>query len=68
MDINSLINTQLICLDLQAKNKKEVLEELAQTLDSAGKLSSKKAYLSDVYKREEIANTGFEDGVAIPHA
>jgi fructose-specific PTS system IIC-like component len=68
MDINSLINTQLICLDLKAKTKTELLEEMAETLKSAGKLSSKKKYLSDVYLREAIANTGFEDGIAIPHA
>lgn len=68
MDINSLINTQLICLELKAKTKKHLLEEMAQMLDTAGKLSSKKNYLSDVYKREAIGNTGFEDGIAIPHA
>jgi fructose-specific PTS system IIC-like component len=68
MDINSLINTQLICLELKAKTKKELFEEMAQMLDAAGKLSSKKNYLLDVYKREAIGNTGFEDGIAIPHA
>jgi len=68
MDINSLINSQLVCLELKANSKIELLEEMAGMLESAGKLSSKKNYLSDVYAREAIGNTGFEDGIAIPHA
>lgn len=68
MDIDSLINSQLVCLELKANSKIELLEEMAGMLESAGKLSSKKNYLSDVYEREAIGNTGFEDGIAIPHA
>lgn len=68
MDINSLISSQLICLEVKANSKVELLEEMAGILERGGKLSSKKDYLSDVYAREAIGNTGFEDGIAIPHA
>ena len=68
MNIHSLIDTNVICLDLKATSKESILEEMVQILDDAGKLSDKKQYLLDVWAREEIGNTGFEDGIAIPHA
>jgi fructose-specific PTS system IIC-like component len=68
MDITNLIGPETICLDLKAKTKDEALEELVDLLDSAGKLANKEKFLADLWKREEIGNTGFEDGIAIPHA
>ncbi|SHO58712.1 fructose-specific PTS transporter subunit EIIC [Vibrio quintilis] len=68
MNITNLIEPEIICLDLKAQTKDEVLKELVELLNNAGKLSDKKQYLADVWKREEIGNTGFEDGIAIPHA
>ncbi|MGF1740484.1 fructose-specific PTS transporter subunit EIIC [Vibrio profundum] len=68
MEIQSLINADLICLDLAAKTKQDALAEMATLLDKAGKLSDKEQYLADVWAREEIGNTGFEQGIAIPHA
>lgn len=66
--IKELINKDLICLDLKAQNKDEVFAQMAAILDAQGKLSDKEAFIQDIYAREEIGNTGFEDGVAIPHA
>ncbi|MFV0575410.1 MAG: fructose-specific PTS transporter subunit EIIC [Vibrio sp.] len=66
--ITQLINENLICLNLKATTKDEVFNEMAAILDSQGKLSNKEQFLKDIYAREEIGNTGFEDGVAIPHA
>jgi len=68
MDIHSLIDTKVICLDLRATSKEGILEEMVQILEAAGKLSDKEQFLADVWAREEIGNTGFEDGIAIPHA
>lgn len=68
MDITHLIEPHTICLNLQARTKEEVLLELVDILDSAGKLANKDQYLADIWKREAIGNTGFEDGIAIPHA
>ncbi|ANW24452.1 PTS fructose transporter subunit IIA [Vibrio coralliilyticus] len=68
MDITNLIKPETICLDLKAQTKGEVLEELVSMLDAAGKLDSKERFLADVWKREEIGNTGFDEGIAIPHA
>ena len=68
MNITSLIDTNVICLDLKSTSKESILEEMVNILNDAGKLSNKQQFLSDVWAREEIGNTGFEDGIAIPHA
>ncbi|EEW11526.1 Phosphotransferase system fructose-specific component IIB [Vibrio mimicus VM573] len=66
--INQLINANLIQLDLQANSKQEVFEELINILHAQGRISEKATFLNDIQAREELGNTGFEDGVAIPHA
>lgn len=64
MDITTLLDTNTICLDLQAQTKEEVLAELVDILDCTGRLSDKDQFLRDIWKREQIGNTGFEDGIA----
>ncbi|WP_217518884.1 PTS fructose transporter subunit IIABC [Vibrio metschnikovii] len=66
--ITELINQQLIKLDLSATDKNGVLEELVEILASQGRLSNKQQFLADIHAREALGNTGFEEGVAIPHA
>ncbi|MDA0118959.1 fructose-specific PTS transporter subunit EIIC [Vibrio sp. T11.5] len=66
--ITDLINQELICLDLQATTKQEVFEELIELLNNNHRISDKAQFLNDIQAREEIGNTGFEDGVALPHA
>lgn len=66
--ITDLINQELICLDLQATTKQEVFEELIELLSNNHRISDKAQFLNDIQAREEIGNTGFEDGVALPHA
>ncbi|HHF2996951.1 fructose-specific PTS transporter subunit EIIC [Vibrio diabolicus] len=68
MDITNLIEQETICLDLKAQTKDEALKELVEMLEAAGKLNSQSQFLADIWKREEIGNTGFDDGIAIPHA
>lgn len=66
--ITNLINEKLICLDLQATTKDAVFREMIDLLAVQGKVSDKLLFLQDVQAREAIGNTGFEDGVALPHA
>lgn len=68
MDITTLIDTNAICLELKAHTKEQVLTELVDILDGTGKLADKDQFLRDIWKREQIGNTGFEEGIAIPHA
>ncbi len=66
--MKEILNEQLIKLDLAAKDKKSVFQELTDVLVSAGKVSDKELFMRDLWEREETGNTGFEDGIAIPHA
>ncbi|GAK86177.1 PTS system, fructose-specific IIA component / IIB component / IIC component [Vibrio ponticus] len=66
--MNEILNTQLIKLDLTATDKESVFNELAQVLVDAGKVSDHQQFVKDVWAREETGNTGFEDGIALPHA
>lgn len=66
--ITKLINEDLIKLDLQATSKEEVFKELVSILYTQGRISDQTQFLTDIKERETLGNTGFEDGVAIPHA
>jgi PTS system fructose-specific IIC component len=68
MMITDLINENLIRLDLKGTTKQDVFAELIDALDAEGRISNKAQFLADVQAREELGNTGFEEGVALPHA
>ncbi|HHP0449200.1 TPA: PTS sugar transporter subunit IIA [Vibrio harveyi] len=65
--ITELTNVNLIKGNLQANNKKEVFEELAQMLFEHNRVSSKEAFLTDIEAREALSVTSM-DGIAYPHA
>lgn len=65
--ITELTNVNLIKGNLQANNKKEVFEELAQMLFENNRISSKEAFLTDIEVRETLSVTSM-DGIAYPHA
>lgn len=66
--IKTLLTEDVICLNLQSKNKADLFREMAQLLFRAGRISDEKQFLQDVLSRESEGNTGFDDGIAIPHA
>lgn len=66
--ITTLINRQLICLDLAAGSKEEVFTEMARMLKEQGKIGDEQQFVADLWAREELDNTGFEEGIALPHA
>jgi PTS system fructose-specific IIC component len=66
--IDNFLNEQLICLDLKSSSKAEVFAELVDLLVKNGNVSDKEQFLADVNAREAVSNTGFEEGVAFPHA
>ncbi|EMK6931360.1 PTS sugar transporter subunit IIA [Vibrio alginolyticus] len=65
--ITELTNVNLIKGNLQANNKKEVFEELAQMLFENNRISSREAFLTDIEAREALSVTSM-DGIAYPHA
>lgn len=65
--ITELTNVNLITGNLQANNKKEVFEELAQMLLDNERINNKSAFLDDIETRESLSITSM-DGIAYPHA
>lgn len=65
--ITTLTNVNLIKGNLQANNKKEVFDELAQMLFDNDRISDKTAFLADIENREALSVTSM-DGIAYPHS
>jgi fructose PTS system EIIBC or EIIC component len=68
MRITDLLTKDTIILELKAKTKETVIEELVNQLDAAGKLHDKEAYKEAIFAREAQSTTGIGEGIAIPHA
>lgn len=67
MKISKLLSTYTISLNLKAQSKDEVIDQMVNLLDSAGKLKDKNGFKEEILKRESQSTTGIGDGIAIPH-
>jgi fructose-specific phosphotransferase system IIA component len=67
LDITTLINEDLIDLQLKSSEQLDTIEQLASILEQQGRLESKSAFVQGVLDREEKFTTGFGNGIAIPH-
>lgn len=66
--MNNLITKETICLNLTSETKMTLLQEMSNLLFDAGKINNRELFMDDLLKREKEGGTGFEDGIAIPHA
>lgn len=67
MDIDTLLTSDTIKLDLKADTKQKAIEELCDVLIQNGAIENREEFLKDVMRREEISSTAIGNGVAIPH-
>jgi fructose-specific phosphotransferase system IIA component len=67
MKILNFLQEGAIKINLEAKNKVEVIKELVEILYKLGKVSDKKAAVKVLLDREELGSTGIGQGIAIPH-
>ncbi|HFE6820838.1 TPA: PTS sugar transporter subunit IIA [Klebsiella pneumoniae] len=67
MDISTVLNVKNIKLNMTARTKEEVIEELIDLLIQDGAVTNKEDFIRDVWLREELGSTGFENHIAIPH-
>lgn len=68
MRILDFLDKESIELNITAKTKKEVIEELVELLAKKNVILDKKATLDSLYEREELGSTGVGQGIAIPHS
>ena len=67
MLLSDVMSQRLIQLDRNWSSRETILENLSELLFTEGKITDKAAFLKAVWEREDISETGFEQGVAIPH-
>ena len=67
MKLSDIIEEDYIIPDLKARDKKRVLEELAEVISIKEPSIDKGALVSVLVERERLGSTGIGDGVAIPH-
>jgi len=68
MSIKSVLEENLVKLDLEGNSKEEIIHELLDILVKAGKVKDVETAFRDIMSRENKMSTGIQDGVAIPHA
>lgn len=62
-----MLNVKNIKLNMTARTKEEVIEELTDLLIQDGAVTNKEDFIRVVWLREELGSTGFENHIAIPH-
>lgn len=67
MKVRRHLNRENIILDLRAKTKETVIEEIVDNLVETGKIKNKEKALKAVLEREKKMTTGMQHGVAITH-
>jgi len=68
MKISNYLKEEMLCLDLKATSKKDVIEELGSIIKNSKEVTDYEMFISDVMEREKLSTTGVGDGVALPHA
>jgi fructose-specific phosphotransferase system IIA component len=66
--LSSLLKENLIELELEGKDKSEIISELVGIIIRSGKAKNKKALASAIMARENLGSTAIGNGVALPHA
>lgn len=67
MKLSELLAEESVITDLKAKDKKGVLEELAEAVVNHEPNLEKLSLVKILLDRERLGSTGIGDGVAIPH-
>ena len=67
MKLMDFIVKDAIVVNLQGKEKKDVLEEMVDALVKSKKISNKEKVVKILLDREELGSTGIGQGVGIPH-
>lgn len=67
MNLDEILDENIMGVDLEATTKDEAIQVLSEKLLDEGYISDIENYKKDIYKREEIGQTGIGNYIAIPH-
>ncbi|WFB35998.1 cation:proton antiporter [Kiritimatiellota bacterium B12222] len=67
-NLSKYLNKSLISVTLTGNDKLSVITELVEIAATSGLISNREMVINAVLDREAALSTGFEDGIAIPHA
>ena len=68
MKIQDLLRKDVMLLDLQATEKKAVIEEMIQSLVDHGYVTDFETFKEGILARAAFTSTGLGDGIAMPHS
>lgn len=66
--LSDVLTEKSVTNNLKAKNKDDVINELIGLLEESGKVTDREEVLKAINKRESLASTSIENGIAMPHA
>lgn len=67
MEIREIIQEKTILLDFEATTKEEFFKEISLYLKKNNIIENSNEFQKALEAREEISNTGFGEGLAVPH-
>ncbi|MBM4177016.1 MAG: PTS sugar transporter subunit IIA [Ignavibacteria bacterium] len=67
MKISDLLNQENVLLELEAKDKYEIIDALVDTVSKSSKVLDKDKVRNCVLEREKVLSTGVGKGFAVPH-
>jgi fructose-specific phosphotransferase system IIA component len=67
MNLLDILSPQCVVSPLASMEKRAVIDELVETLASAGRVRDPKGLKDAVWTREQTRTTGIGNGLAIPH-
>lgn len=68
MNLLELLQKSLVKMDLGNGNKFQIIEELLDVAVANSQVRDRALALKDLIEREQYLSTGFENGLAVPHA
>ena len=67
LKVSELINDDFI-IDIESDNKQDALNELLEVICNNPRITDRKIFSKEIFKREELMSTGIGYQIAIPHA
>ena len=67
LKVSELINEDFI-IDIENDNKQDALNELLEVICKNPRITDRKVFSKEIFKREELMSTGIGYQIAIPHA